>query len=446
MRVSVIGCGHLGIPHAAAMAHLGHQVIGVDTDSGKVSALNAGEAPIYETGLLELLAKYTSSGDLRFTLSLQEAAEFADVHFLAVGTPIDSDGRSYDTGQVFGAVRELAPYLTRPCTIMGKSTVTVGTTKRLTELVHRLAPAGDAVDVVWNPEFLREGHAIDDTLRPDRIIAGLTSKRAEQTVREVYKSIIDSGVPLFVMTPETAELTKGAANTFLGLKISYINAVADMCAAAGADVAQLVEALGIDARIGHGGMKPGIGYGGGCLPKDVRAFTASAGQLGVDHAETLLLAAEAVNDRRPEHAVQLIDAALDRELSGARVAMLGASFKAGTNDVRESPALSVASRLHKHGARVTVHDPVALPTAARRHPELEYADSVAEAVIDADVVVVGTEWPEYQEINPEALAGLAAKLTVVDFRNILDGDRWAAAGWSVHWIGRPSTIPTGRDA
>ncbi|MCX5231474.1 UDP-glucose/GDP-mannose dehydrogenase family protein [Streptomyces sp. NBC_00233] len=446
MRVSVIGCGHLGIPHAAAMAQLGHQVIGVDTDSSKISALNSGKAPIYEAGLSELLAKHTASGELKFTLSLKMAAEFADVHFLAVGTPIDSDGRSYDTGQVFGAVRELAPYLTRPCTIMGKSTVTVGTTKRLTELVHRLAPVGDAVDVVWNPEFLREGHAIDDTLRPDRIIAGVTSERAERTVREVYGPIIDSGVPLFVMTPETAELTKGAANTFLGMKISYINAVADMCDAAGADVAQLVEALGIDPRIGHGGMRPGIGYGGGCLPKDVRAFTASAGQLGVDHAEALLLAAEAVNDRRPEYAVQLIDAALDRDLSGARVAMLGAAFKAGTNDVRESPALAVAGRLHQRGARVTVHDPVAVPSAARRHPELEYANDVTDAVIDADVVVVGTEWPQYQEIRPEDLNGLVATRTLVDFRNIVDSDQWTEAGWTVHCVGRPSTAPADRSS
>ncbi|MFF2571206.1 UDP-glucose dehydrogenase family protein [Streptomyces sp. NPDC058084] len=440
MRVSVIGCGHLGIPHAAGMAHLGHQVIGVDTDPGKVGALNAGRAPIYEAGLSELLAKHTASGDLRFTLSMREAAD-ADVHFLAVGTPIDSDGRSYDTGQVFGAVRELAPHLTRPCTIMGKSTVTVGTTRRLTELVHRLAPAGTDVNVVWNPEFLREGHAVEDTLQPDRIVVGLTNDHAEQAVRDIYAPILADGVPMFVTTPETAELIKGAANSFLGLKISFINAVADMCTASGADVMTLVEALGIDPRIGAKGMMPGIGYGGGCLPKDVRAFTASATQLGTSDAETLLRAAEAVNENRADYAVQVVDAALDRDLEGARVAMWGASFKAGTNDVRESPALAVAGRLHQLGARVTVHDPVALDTAARRHPELEYADTVEEASADADVILVGTEWPEYRQADAKALADLVTNRTVVDFRNILDGEQWANAGWAVHRLGRPSIDP-----
>ncbi|WP_075824897.1 UDP-glucose dehydrogenase family protein [Streptomyces acidiscabies] len=441
MRVSVIGCGHLGIPHAAGMAHLGHEVLGVELDPARVDQLNRGQAPIHEEGLPELLAKHTGSGQLRFSTSIREAADFADVHFLAVGTPIDSDGRSYDTGQVFGAVRELAPYLTRPCTIMGKSTVTVGTTRRLTELVQRLAPAGTDVDVVWNPEFLREGHAVEDTLRPDRIVVGLTQPRAERAVREVYAPVLAGDVPLFVTTPETAELIKGAANTFLGLKISFINAVADMCTAAGADVMTLVEAMGIDPRIGAKGMMPGIGYGGGCLPKDVRAFTASAAQLGADDAETLLRAAESVNENRAEQAVQLVEAALGRDLDGARVAMWGAAFKAGTNDVRESPSLAVAGRLHRLGAQVTVHDPVALETAARRHPELEYAPTLAEASADADVVVVGTEWPEYRDADPEALGAATANRVVVDFRNVLDAGRWARAGWTVHPLGRPTHHP-----
>ncbi|UED84867.1 UDP-glucose dehydrogenase family protein [Streptomyces profundus] len=438
MRVSVIGCGHLGIPHAAGMAHLGHEVLGVDLDQAKVDQLNRGRAPIYEEQLPELLLKHTGTGQLRFTTSIAEAAAFADVHFLAVGTPIDSDGRSYDPGQVFGAVRALAPGLTRPCTIVGKSTVTVGTTAELTRLVRRLAPAGDGVEVVWNPEFLREGHAVHDTLRPDRLVVGLSGERAERTVREVFAPIIDDGVPLIVTTPETAELIKGAANTFLGLKVSYINAVADMCAAAGADVATLVEALGMDPRIGAGGMRPGLGYGGGCLPKDVRAFTASAASLGADDAATLLRAAERINENRPGTARRMIEDALGgRPLAGAAVTLWGAAFKAGTNDVRESPSLALAALLHRNGARLTVHDPHANAAALVRHPELDYVDDLVASCAGADVLVVGTEWPHFGDADPAALRGEVANPVVVDLRNVLDARRWRTAGWTVHQLGRP---------
>ncbi|MFH8382216.1 UDP-glucose dehydrogenase family protein [Kitasatospora sp. NPDC018058] len=437
MRVSVIGCGHLGIPHAAGMAHLGHEVLGVDVDAAKIDQLNQGHAPIFEAGLPELLAKHTASGQLRFTTSITEAAAFADVHFLAVGTPIDADGRSYDPGQVFGAARALAPHLTRPCTIIGKSTVTVGTTAHLTRLVQRLAPAGEAVQVVWNPEFLREGHAVDDTLRPDRLVAGVTGPGAEAVVREVFAPILADGCPLFVTTPETAELIKGAANTFLGLKVSFINAVANMCTAAGADVITLVQALGMDPRIGAGGMQPGIGYGGGCLPKDVRAFTASAAHLGADDAAELLRAAERINENRPRAAADLIEACLTRPVNGSQIAMWGASFKAGTNDVRESPALALASLLHTRGAQVTVHDPHANATAIVRHPELDYADTIAGACRQADAVVIGTEWPQFRDADPAELRPLVNNPLVIDLRNVLDAALWRASGWSVHQLGRP---------
>ncbi|WP_435280113.1 UDP-glucose dehydrogenase family protein [Streptomyces sp. 1222.5] len=438
MRVSVIGCGHLGIPHAAAMAELGHEVIGVDVDQAKVDRLNAGECPIYETGLPELIARHTASGRLRFTTDIREAADFAELHFIGVGTPIDADGRSYDTGQVYGAIRQLAPHLDRPCTIVGKSTVTVGTTSQVTALAQRLAPAGQAVDVVWNPEFLREGHAVEDTLRPDRIIAGLTTAESEKAIRAVYAPILDAGVPIFVTDPQTAELAKGAANTFLGLKISYINAVADMCKAAGGDVSQIVDILGIDPRIGSGGMQPGIGYGGGCLPKDVRAFTASARQLGADQAAALLLAAEKINESRTDVALKLITVALgDRPIMGARVTVWGAAFKPGTNDVRESPALALAQVLQRAGAQLTVHEPRAVPTAVQRTPELDYTDDLVQSVDGAHVVVLGTEWPEYQEADPEDLRGRVAEPLMVDCRTTLDAARWRSAGWTVHQIGRP---------
>ncbi|MFJ3826022.1 UDP-glucose dehydrogenase family protein [Streptomyces nodosus] len=438
MYVSVIGCGHLGIPHAAAMAELGHKVIGVDVDQAKVDRLNAGECPIYETGLPELIARHIANGRLRFTTSIREAADFAELHFIGVGTPIDADGRSYDTGQVYDAIHQLAPHLDRPCTIVGKSTVTVGTTSRVTALAQNLAPAGERVDVVWNPEFLREGHAVEDTLRPDRLIAGLTTAEAEKAIRTVYAPILATGVPLFVTDPQTAELAKGAANTFLGLKISYINAVADMCDAADGDVSRIVEILGIDPRIGSGGMRPGIGYGGGCLPKDVRAFTASARQLGVEQAATLLRAAEVINENRTDVALGLITRALgDRAIEGARVTVWGAAFKPGTNDVRDSPALALAHALQQAGAAVTIHDPQAVATAMIRNPEFDYTDDLPASLDGADLVVLATEWSEYQHASPQALVDRPASPLLVDCRTTLEPERWRTAGWTVHQIGRP---------
>ncbi|MBV6700239.1 UDP-glucose/GDP-mannose dehydrogenase family protein [Kitasatospora aureofaciens] len=438
MRVSVIGCGHLGIPHAAAMAELGHEVIGVDVDREKIAWLNAGECPIFEAGLPELIARHTASGRLRFTTDIREAADFAELHFIGVGTPIDADGRSYDNAQVFGAIRQLAPHLDKACTIVGKSTVTVGTTVQVTALAQRLAPAGERVEVVWNPEFLREGHAVEDTLRPDRLIAGVTSAEGEKAIRAVYAGILDAGVPLFVTDPQTAELAKGAANTFLGLKISYINAVADMCEAAGGDISKIVEILGIDPRIGAGGMKPGIGYGGGCLPKDVRAFTASARQLGADQAANLLLAAEKINETRVSVAMGLITRAMgDRPVKGAGVTVWGAAFKPGTNDVRESPALALAQALQQVGATVTVHDPQAVATAMIRNPELDYTDDLPASLDGADLVVLATDWPEYMKANPQSLADRPANPLLIDCRTILDPEPWRVAGWTVHQLGRP---------
>ncbi|MFJ8475207.1 UDP-glucose dehydrogenase family protein [Kitasatospora sp. NPDC094011] len=438
MRVSVIGCGHLGIPHAAAMAELGHEVIGVDVDRDKVARLNAGECPIYEPGLPELLATHTASGRLRFTTDIAEAAAFAELHFIGVGTPIDADGRSYDNGQVFGAIRQLAPHLDRPCTVIGKSTVTVGTTAEVTALVQRLAPAGGDVTVVWNPEFLREGHAVEDTLRPDRIIAGVVNAEGEKAIRAVYAGILDAGVPIFVTDPATAELAKGAANTFLGLKISYINGVADMCEKAGADIAEIVEILGIDPRIGAGGMQPGIGYGGGCLPKDVRAFTASAKQLGATTAVNLLLAAERINESRTGVAMGLITEALgERKLRGSRVTVLGAAFKPNTSDVRESPALALALALYRAGCVVTVHDPQAVANAMVRNPELDYTADLPAALDGAELVVLATEWPEYQQADPQALVGHPANAVLVDCRTTLNPEPWRAAGWTVRQLGRP---------
>ncbi|MDH6108530.1 UDPglucose 6-dehydrogenase [Kitasatospora sp. MAP12-15] len=442
MRVSVIGCGHLGAPHAAAMAELGHEVVGVELDPAKAAQLATGKAWFYEEGLDGLLARHVAGGRLRFTEDIREAAEFADVHFLAVGTPLAQGGQGYDMSQLIAACQALAPHLTRPSLIIGKSTVTVGTVAKITEVFQRLAPAGTA-EVSWNPEFLREGHAIEDTLTPDRIVIGLTSERAERTVREVYAPILAGGVELIVTDPQTAEMIKSAANSFLAMKISYINAMSDVCALTGADVNTLAYALGVDARIGHGGMRPGIGYGGGCLPKDVRAFTHRIGELGARNAHQLLEAVDAVNRARPVQAADLVARACDGTLAGRRIAVLGASFKAGTDDLRDSPALNLAELLHRRGALPVVYDPQAGEALARSHPEFVHATSALDAIRGAQAVVIGTEWPQFTKDPelPAAAALLAARRVVIDVRNAVDTEVWQRAGWQVWQLGRPTRHP-----
>ncbi|MEV0419897.1 UDP-glucose dehydrogenase family protein [Streptosporangium canum] len=442
MRVSVIGCGHLGAPHSAAMAELGHEVIGVELDPDKCRALGDGIAPFYEAGFEDLLARHTSSGRLRFTTDLAEAADFADLHFVTVGTPLREDGRGYDVSQVIGAVRSLVPLLRGPATIVGKSTVPVGTVARLQEIVDAGA-RGSGVELIWNPEFLREGHAVQDSLFPDRIVVGLTSPRAREMVEEVYAPILARGVGLIVTDPPTAEVIKSAANSFLTTKISFINAIAEVCEFVGADVNMVAHAIGIDTRIGHGGMRPGIGYGGGCLPKDVAAFTHRVGELGARHAHELLSAVESVNAGRPLAAVELIEKANGGPISGRVIALLGASFKAGTSDVRDSPALRLAGQLAERGAVPVIYDPEALAAARTLYPELAYADTAERAVTDADLVVLATEWPEFTTDPklPVAAAGLVRRKVLVDVRNAVESGMWLAAGWEVWQLGRQPQLP-----
>ena len=443
MRVSVIGCGHLGAPHAAAMAELGHEVLGVELNEETARILQSGRGPFYEKGLDELLGRHVPSGRLRFTSDLAEAAEWADLHFLAVGTPLREDGRGYDVSQVIGAVRALAPLLKRPCTVVGKSTVTVGTVARLQEIITTEATEG--VELVWNPEFLREGHAVEDSLYPDRIVAGLTSPEAQKAIEEVYAPIIARGrTELIVTDPQTAEVLKSAANAFLSTKISFINAMAEVCEISGADVRTVAHGIGLDHRIGHAGMRPGIGYGGGCLPKDVAAFAHRVGEMGAIHASGLLEAVEAVNRSRMDAAFTLVERALGKQLDGAAIAVLGVSFKAGTSDVRNSPALRLAGRLHQAGARTTIYDPESNQAARRLHPEYTYADSAESALANAEVVVLGTEWPQFTADPklPADAARTVKRRVLVDVRTAVDPDSWLAAGWEVWQLGRPAQYPT----
>jgi UDPglucose 6-dehydrogenase len=440
MKMSVIGCGHLGAVHAACMAEIGHEVLGVDIDEGKTTVLNSGKAWFHEPGLDEMLSRNVAAGRLKFTASFAEAAEFARVHFLGVATPGLPDG-AYDLSQVTTATISLAQHISQPALIVGKSTVPPGTTASLRVIAASHSPAPD-VDVAWNPEFLREGCAIQDTLMPDRIVVGTASATAEAILREIYLPITETGVALVVTDFATAELVKGAANAFLAAKVSFINAMADVCVAVGGNIRALADALGMDPRIGQRFLNAGIGYGGACLPKDVRALAAFADNVGVHSTSELLLLVDRINIARRERVVHLVREATGTmagvraplaagPLSGKRIAVWGAAFKPGTDDIRDSPSLDVANCLHTLGARVAVYDPMAAGNALMASPELVYADSALDAAHDADVVLVATAWPEFAKIDPAAVGAAVASRKVVDACQGISTVVWGGAGWRV---------------
>ncbi len=443
LKITVIGTGYLGATHAAAMAELGFEVLALDIDPAKIETLASGRGPMFEPGLDELLARHVagiagSTGRLRFTTSWQEVADFGDVHFVCVNTPQKRGEYGCDMSYVDRAFSTLAPLLGRPALVVGKSTVPVGSADRLAALLTGLAPAGTGAELAWNPEFLREGFAVEDTLRPDRIVLGVRGGNAEALLREVYAAPIAAGTPLVVTDYPTAELVKNAANSFLSTKISFINAMAEVCEASGGDVAGLAEALGHDERIGPKFLRAGIGFGGGCLPKDIRAFMARAGELGADQALTFLREVDSINMRRRGHMVELAREACGGGFLGKRIAVLGATFKPDSDDVRDSPALNVAGQIHLQGGQVTVYDPKGMENAAKVFPTLGYAPSALEAVRGADVVLHLTEWREFRDLDPAALAEVAAVRHLLDGRNALDPDVWRKAGWTFRAMGRPN--------
>ena len=439
MRCTVFGTGYLGATHAACMAELGHDVLGVDIDPGKVAKLSAGEVPFYEPGLAEVLRRNIEAGRLQFTTSYTEAAAFADLHFLGVGTPQKKGEYAADLRHVHSVIDTLAPLLDRPAVIVGKSTVPVGTAAELGARARALAPAGDTVEVAWNPEFLREGFAVQDTLHPDRMVLGVDRDRpgrAETQLRQLYAPLLAEDIPFLVTDLATAELVKVSANAFLATKISFINAISEVCEATGADVTQLADALGYDVRIGRRFLNAGLGFGGGCLPKDIRAFMARAGELGANQALHFLREVDSINMRRRTRMVELAAQVCGGSLLGANVAVLGAAFKPESDDVRDSPALNVAGMMQLHGAVVSVYDPKALDNSRRLFPTLNYATSVAEACENADAVLVLTEWAEFAALKPDDLAGVVRARVMVDGRNCLDAQQWRNAGWVYRGLGR----------
>jgi UDPglucose 6-dehydrogenase len=432
LTLSVVGCGYLGATHAACMSSLGFTVIGVDTDPEKVALLQSGKLPFYEPGLDSLLAQEMKTGRLSFTTDFS-AVKDADVHFVCVGTPQVKDGLAADLTYVKSAVAAIAPYLKEGALVVGKSTVPVGTAQALRAELAQIAPQAD---LAWNPEFLREGFAVEDTLTPNRLVVGVANDRAEEILKEVYEPVIALGTPWVRADLPTSELVKVAANSFLATKISFINAMAEVCEAAGGDVTVLAKAIGYDPRIGNKFLQAGIGFGGGCLPKDIRAFMARAEELGAKQALEFLREIDAINLRARQRVIDVVRSELSEDLTQYKIAVLGATFKPDSDDVRDSPALDISAQLHAAGAEVVVHDPQGIEPARKRFPNLAYAEVIEDAIKDADLILHLTEWKEYRQIDPAALSSLVKSKIIIDGRNMLDRTLWRNAGWKFHALGR----------
>lgn len=432
LTLSVIGCGYLGATHAACMSSLGFTVIGVDVDPEKVVMLQSGKLPFYEPGLETLLSQELKTGRLSFTSDYSEVKD-ADVHFVCVGTPQIKDGLAADLTYVESAVRAITPHLKNGSLIVGKSTVPVGTAETLRTELLKIAPQAD---LAWNPEFLREGFAIEDTLRPNRLVIGVVNDRSEEILKEVYRPILELGTPWIRADLPTSELVKVAANSFLATKISFINAMAEVCEAAGGDVTILAKAIGYDPRIGNRFLQAGIGFGGGCLPKDIRAFMARAEELGANQALDFLREIDAINLRARQRVIDVVRSELSEDLTQYKIAVLGATFKPDSDDVRDSPALDIAVQLHAAGADIVIHDPKGIDSARKRFPNLKYAPFINEAIKDADLILHLTEWKEYRQIDPAAISSLVKRKIIIDGRNMLDRTLWRHAGWKFHALGR----------
>jgi UDPglucose 6-dehydrogenase len=432
LKVSVIGTGYLGATHAACMSSLGFEVIGVDVDAAKIELLTSGRVPFYEPDLEELLQREIASGRLTFTTDFKAIAD-ADVHFICVGTPQQADSLAADLKYVDAALDAVAAICKPGALVVGKSTVPVGTAARLRERLLKINPGAD---LAWNPEFLREGFAVEDTLHPNRLVVGVTSDVAEAKLKEIYASNLAENTPWVRADLPTSELVKVAANSFLATKISFINAMAEVCEAAGGDVTVLAKAIGYDPRIGNRFLQAGIGFGGGCLPKDIRAFMARAGELGADQALEFLREIDSINLRARQRVIELVRKDLSDNLAGKKIAVLGAAFKPDSDDVRDSPALDIAAQIAAAGAVVTIHDPKAIAPAKKRFPALGFSEDIEGALEGADLVLHLTEWKVYRELDPAKMAKLVANPIIIDGRNALDREAWIAAGWKFRALGR----------
>ncbi|WP_255557483.1 UDP-glucose/GDP-mannose dehydrogenase family protein [Paeniglutamicibacter sp. Y32M11] len=426
--------GYLGATHAACMAELGFEVIGLDVDQTKIDSLSRGELPFHEPGLPELLRKHVSNGLLRFTTSYEEVGAWADIHFIGVGTPQTPGDNAADLTYVDAATLSLAKHISKDAFIIGKSTVPVGTARRLKHLVASNKKPQVSIGFAWNPEFLREGFAVKDTLHPDRLVVGVDDERTENVLRSIYAAALENDTPFISTDFETAELVKVAANAFLATKISFINAFSEITETVGGDIRTLADAIGHDVRIGRRFLNAGVGFGGGCLPKDIRALQARVGELGLERSMRFLSEVDAINLRRRDRVVYLAEEMIG-DFSGKKIAILGVTFKPDSDDVRDSPALDVAIRLFSSGAEVSVFDPQGNVNAAKRFPRLKYVDSTVQAVEDADLVVLLTEWAEFRNLMPQDIQELVAKRKIIDARNVLDVGIWQGSAWQIAALG-----------
>ena len=429
LKLAVIGTGYLGATHAACMAKMGFEVIGVDNDAIKVATLSKGELPFYEPTLPELLSEQVKSGRLKFTSDFSEISD-CDVHFICVGTPQVENGLAADLTFISNAFEAVCKVAKPGALLVGKSTVPVGTAQKLSSQMPK------HLELAWNPEFLREGFAVEDTLRPNRLVVGVTSDRAEEILKKVYQNNLKEGTPWIRADLPTAELVKVAANSFLATKISFINAMAEICEAAGGDVTVLAKAIGYDPRIGNRFLQAGIGFGGGCLPKDIRAFMARAEELGASQSLEFLREIDSINSRARQRVIDVVRNELGMDLKSKKIAVLGAAFKPDSDDVRDSPALDIAAQLHAAGAVVKIHDPKAIVPAKRRFPTLEFVDDVEACIKGSDLILHLTEWKIYRELDPIKLKSLVNNPSIIDGRNALDRESWRAAGWRFHGLGR----------
>lgn len=432
MLVTVIGLGRLGLVHAAVMAKLGHQVIGIEMNGERVAALQNGVTPFFEPGLEDLLEEVLDTGRLVFQTQHEESSRKADVHFICVGTPQSSSGDAADTSYVFDAIEKLAPFMHPDAVVVGKSTVPVGTAAAALALLNKTS--GKKLHLVWNPEFLREGHAVADTMRPDRVVIGRQNSFAESVLRDCYREILNLGTPVVTCDFETAELVKVAANAFLATKISFINAIAEVAESTGADTELIADALGLDDRIGRKFLNNGLGYGGGCLPKDTRSLKSIAKKSQAQGLSDLLDSVEAINVGRKTRVVNLAKELLG-DISGKRVVILGAAFKPNTDDIRDSPAIEIAELFAQHGASVAVQDEMASHVVTQELPKFDAFESVDEAINGADLLVIATEWASYTTLAPKELGALVAQKNLIVARKSVDARLWSDYGWTVKILG-----------
>ncbi|MHB0912221.1 MAG: UDP-glucose dehydrogenase family protein [Armatimonadota bacterium] len=434
MDLVIIGSGYVGLVTGACLSEFGHTVTCVDKDESKIAALKRNEIPIYEPGLAEIVAKNSADGRLSFTCDGAEAIAGADAVFIAVGTPSSRRGDGYaDLSYVYAAAEELAKSLTGYTVVIDKSTVPVGTAKQVARIIHEANPQAD-FDVVSNPEFLREGAAISDFMRPDRVVLGAESERAAEMMRQIYKPLYLLECPFVITNLETAELIKYASNAFLATKISFINELSCLCEAVGADVSDVARGIGLDGRIGRKFLHAGPGYGGSCFPKDTRALM----RIAQEHGTSLRIveATVEVNEAQKARMVHKIRAALKGSESGKTIGVLGLAFKPETDDMRESPALTIIPRLIEMGARVKAHDPAAMEVAGPMLPGVEMLGNEYEVAEGADALILLTEWNQYRALDFEKLKNIMKSPLFIDLRNVYEAARVGEFGFEYHSVGR----------